>query len=249
MKSISEKSLRSFTKDMVRRALIPCVLFLPLAACVTTSEKQTEQTNTTVQAGVAQQTQNSCGAAGKGQTQKEPQAPQLIDNCAPKGVIQIFETHKLDPEVQAEFEKAVALLKDENYEEAIRLLKSVTAKAGKFTGPHINLGIAYARAGELDKAEESLRKALELNYMHPVARNELGLVYRQTGRYEEARQLYEALLKMHPDFLPARKNFGVLCDIYIQDLSCALEQYEAYLEGIPEDEKVKIWVADVKSRM
>ena len=78
---------------------------------------------------------------------------------------------------------------------------------------------------------------------------ELGLVYRKTGRYKEARTLYESLLSMYPDYLPAHKNLGVLCDIYIQDLRCALDQYQAYLDGMPDDEKVKIWVADVKSRM
>ena len=96
---------------------------------------------------------------------------------------------------------------------------------------------------------ENFKKALDINRQHPVANNELGMVLRKTGRYVEARQLYEELLATHPDFLPARKNLGVLCDIYIQDLNCALEQYVEYLKGIPEDEKVKIWVADVKSRM
>jgi len=41
----------------------------------------------------------------------------------------------------------------------------------------------------------------------------------------------------------------VLCDIYIQDLACALEQYEEYTSKNPDDEKVKIWLADIKSRM
>lgn len=185
-----------------------------------------------------------------GNTQPSPAANgQSQQNCLPKGVIEITENFPVDPEIKQEFQQAVTLLKDEKYPEAIRLLRGVTGKTSKFTGPYIDLGIAYARSGDLEKAESSLKKALEHNPSHPVAANELGLVYRKTGRYKQARELYEKLLRQYPDFLPAHKNLGVLCDIYIQDLPCALEQYETYLKGIPDDKKVKIWVADVKSRM
>ena len=101
----------------------------------------------------------------------------------------------------------------------------------------------------MDKAEKSLKQALEINPKHPVANNELGIVYRKTGQYKKAREHYQIAVKMYPKFLPARKNLGVLCDIYMQDLECALEQYEEYLKRRPGDEKVKIWVADVKSRL
>ena len=182
--------------------------------------------------------------------QKEPQQSNQQENgCAPSGVIHITENYGVDPEIRKEFDDAVVLLNQNEYAEAIKLLKAVSGKTSKFSAPYINLGIAYVRTDELGKAEENFKKALEINNQHPVAHNELGLVYRKTGRYVEARQLYESLLVMYPDFMPARKNLGVLCDIYLQDLSCALEQYEKYLSDVPDDEKVKIWVADVNSRM
>ena len=163
--------------------------------------------------------------------------------------IEISEDYNVDDDVREEFDKAVALMKQEKYAEAIMLFRAVTARARRFTGPLINLGIAYIRTDELEKAEETLKKALKLNRFHPVANNELALIFRRTGRFSEARQTYEGLLSQYPDFLPARKNLGVLCDIYIQDLECALKQYEFYLAKLPDDKKVKIWVADVKSRM
>ena len=91
----------------------------------------------------------------------------------------------MDAEIRGEFNKAVTLLNEEKYPEAIASLKAVTGKTSKFSAPYINLGIAYARTGEMDKAEESLKKALEINGRHPVASNELGLVYRKTGRYQD----------------------------------------------------------------
>jgi Flp pilus assembly protein TadD len=252
MKNSSNKRLNEVTLEKTCHWVVAVVLCLLTSACVTTGG-QKESADTTaqpVQTSQAQQNKARCAATNESQAQSQPGQPvPPSQNCLPKGVIEITENYPVDPDVREEFLSAVMLLKDEQYPEAIRLLRAVTGKASKFTGPHINLGIAYARTGELEKAEQSLKTALELNAYHPVAINELGLVYRKTGRYVEARQLYEKLLSMYPDYLPARKNLGVLCDIYIQDLSCALEQYEEYLEGIPEDEKVKIWVADVKSRM
>lgn len=163
--------------------------------------------------------------------------------------INITENYNVDDEIRDEFDKAVALMKEGKYDEAIMLLRAVTGKVGKLSGPFINLAIAYSRTDQLDKAEENLLKALKLNKSHPVANNELALIYRRTGRFKEARKIYENILQQYPNFLPARKNFGILCDLYLRDLDCALQQYEAYLEILPDDKNVKIWVADLKNRM
>lgn len=229
------------------RLMAGFALVMLVSACATTGgEKQQSQPVQKVANKHCSPTATTGGQSPQSQA-PNPGAPQ--QNCLPKGVIEIAENFGVDPEVRNEFNQAVMLLNEEKYPEAIRLLKAVSGKTSRFSAPYINLGIAYARTNELEKAEENFKKALEISQEHPVAHNELGLVYRKTGRYVEARQLYETLLAMYPDFLPARKNLGVLCDIYIQDLNCALEQYEEYLKGIPDDEKVKIWVADVKSRM
>lgn len=169
--------------------------------------------------------------------------------CAQDGIISITETYSNTPGVESDFNAAVEMLEREEYAKAIDLLKAVTGRNASFSAPYINMGIAYSRIGDMEKAEESLEKALEINDRHPVTRNELGLVYRKTGRYREARELYQSTLSMYPGFLPTRKNLGVLCDIYMQDYACALHQYEEYLKRVPGDEKVKIWVADVKSRL
>lgn len=179
----------------------------------------------------------------------------FVTGCATTGdkqtheKIEITDNYSVDSDIRDEFERAVALLKEERYDEAIMLLRAVTGKVRRFTGPYINLAIAYIKTDQLKKAEENLVKALKLNKSHPAANNELALVYRKTGRFAEARKIYEELLNNYPNFLPARKNLGVLCDLYLRDLNCALEQYEGYLKVLPEDEKVKIWVADLKSRM
>ena len=99
------------------------------------------------------------------------------------------------------------------------------------TSAHIDLAIAYSRIDDLERAEASIKKALELNPRHPVAHNELGILYRKTGRFGEARKSYERALNFQPDFHFARRNLAILCDVYLVDLTCALENYELYAEA------------------
>jgi len=82
-------------------------------------------------------------------------------------------------EMRANYESAVGMLKDERYEPGIALLLKMTEKMPALTAVHINLGMAYARTGDLDRAEASLNKALESNPKQLVAYNELGMVLRR----------------------------------------------------------------------
>ena len=153
------------------------------------------------------------------------------------------------PEVKEDFEKAIKYLQEEDYERGIRLLNRIVERAEKSIAPYINLGIAYRKTGEMKKAEESLTKALELNGVHPSANNEMAMVYRKTGRFSEARRIYESILERFPSFLPARKNLGILCDLYINDLDCALANYEIYNKADPGDKTVALWIVDLRQRI
>jgi Flp pilus assembly protein TadD len=140
-------------------------------------------------------------------------------------------------------------LRNENLQRGIEALRQVTDAAPTVTAPKIDLGVAYHRLGNLEMAEESLLQALELNSSHPVALNELGIVYRKTGRFAEAKQQYEAAIAVYPGYHHARRNLAILCDLYLGDLSCALNQYEAYMATVPADPEVAMWVTDLRNRM
>src|SRR5688500_1483852 len=74
----------------------------------------------------------------------------------------ILEDVRVSTDVRAEYENAVRLLEQQQYEAGVSALVKVTQAAPNVTAAHIDLGIGYARSGELAKAEESLQRALQL---------------------------------------------------------------------------------------
>jgi Tfp pilus assembly protein PilF len=151
--------------------------------------------------------------------------------------------------VQKTFNQAIKLLEEEQYDTAITLLQSVVEKEKRLTAPYINLAMAYRQKGNDKLAEENLLKALAIDSSDPVANNELGILYRKQGRFTDAKKVYINALSEYPDYLPVIKNLGILCDIYMRDPQCALEQFEKYQKQVPGDKTIEVWIADLKTRM
>lgn len=177
----------------------------------------------------------------------EPPAA-LVDVQQDAGGFTITQHAEVPPEVRADYEEAIRMLEDARYEPGIALLLEVIDRAPEMTAAHIALGMAYARTGDLDRAEDSLNKALELDPHHPAAYNELGLVQRRKGEFAKSRASYEAALAQFADFHYAHRNLAILCDLYLGDYACALEHYEAYSRLVPDDAEVVKWVADLRNR-
>lgn len=161
---------------------------------------------------------------------------------------QIMQELRVSARVRSDFEEAIERIDAGEIEEGIVLLESVTHEAPQATAAHIDLGIAYGRVDRWEDAEASMQRALELNPRHPVALNELGIVYRHMGRFDDARASYEQALEIHPEFHYARRNLAILCDMFLGDVVCAIENYELYTQAVPDDEKAAMWIADLRNR-
>ena len=179
-------------------------------------------------------------ATGTGPTQTEVRTE--------RGFV-ITESVSVAPEVRADFESALQRLEQRDTAGGIALLEKVTDAAPQLTAAHVDLAMAYEQVGDLEHAEASLKRALALSPRHPVVYNELGLVYRKAGRFEEARKSYARALELHPEFHFARRNLAILCDVYLNDPGCALENYELYAKAVPDDEATSAWIADLRKRI
>lgn len=152
-------------------------------------------------------------------------------------------------DVQKAFDQALQLLQKEQYDDAITLLNTVVEREKRLTAPYINLAMAYRQKGDDKQAEKNLLKALAIDNTQPIANNELGIIYRKQGRFADAKKVYITALTEYPDYLPVIKNLGILCDIYMRDPQCALEQFEKYQQQVPDDKTIKVWIADLKARI
>lgn len=163
--------------------------------------------------------------------------------------------------LQSDFSKALGLMKKGAYREAIPMLEAILAENDQLPGAQINLAIAcmnvepegnqkdQLREANLKKAEQALARAVEVNPNDAVAHHQLGLLYRKTGRFAEARKAYERALSIESTYASAHLNLGILCDIYLQQLECAIDHFEKYRALAPEEgDKVNLWLSDLRQR-
>jgi tetratricopeptide (TPR) repeat protein len=73
-----------------------------------------------------------------------------------------------------------------------------------------NLGLAYYKKGEHQKALDSYKQALELSPSYSICHTNLGLAYEAVGRWEEAIDAYEKAFFYYPENAAAHLNLGKL---------------------------------------
>ena len=95
--------------------------------------------------------------------------------------------------------------------------------------PHLNLGEAYWKRGETDRALAHLRRALETygdREGRAKALNNLGVLYARSGRCEEAARAFEAALREVPDYGEAYTNWAI-CDLIQASRTASAEKRQA----------------------
>ncbi|HYL03269.1 MAG TPA: tetratricopeptide repeat protein [Steroidobacteraceae bacterium] len=153
------------------------------------------------------------------------------------------------PAAQADFARAVAVMRSGNATEAELGLKQFSLQYPQFAAPLIDLGILYRKAQRLDESEQALRSAVEREGSNAIAWDELGVTQRMRGEFKDAAASYEQAIKADPQFAPPYRNLGVVADLYLADPGRALIAFTRYQELTGVDKPVSGWIAELRQRL
>lgn len=150
---------------------------------------------------------------------------------------------------RADFDRAVEFMRTGNDTEAELGFKQVALQYPQFAAPLVNVAILQRKSGELDKAEGTLKSAVERESGSAVAWTELGATQRMRGEFKEAAASYEQAIAADAHYAPAWRNLGVLEDLYLGDPDRALKAFEQYKQLTGEEKPVSGWIAELRQRM
>ena len=155
-------------------------------------------------------------------------------------------------EAVARYERGLAEMQAGNDDRAIAIFAGLSEDYPDYAGPLVNLGILHRRNDRPVAANAILVRALSSCTDCAAAFNQLGILQRQQGFFDEAEESYLNAIDADPKYALAYLNLGVLYDLYQRRLPLALEYYERYVE-ITQDEQSKAqvmkWIADLKRRV
>ena len=99
-------------------------------------------------------------------------------------------------DAEGKHQYVLALMAKEEWHKAAEELELLTGARPKLAGPWVNLGIVRTMLGDSAAAELAFRRAVDADAGHAEAWNQLGMLYRRTGRLEEAEQQFLMGLKV-----------------------------------------------------
>ena len=134
--------------------------------------------------------------------------------------------------------------------QAIQLFKQTISSYPQYAAAYTNLGLQQLRLKNRTAAKTNLEKAIKLNPNNAVAYNHLGVIARIDGDFNTALNMYKKSLDINADYALAHLNIGILQDLYLYDLTQALEHYESYQSlSKKKDKMVAKWIIDIKRRI
>jgi tetratricopeptide (TPR) repeat protein len=106
------------------------------------------------------------------------------------------------PDQQAEaalYQEGMRLLREKSYPQALEQFKKLEQTAPNLPQGYTGEGIALALSGKIEDAIPVLQKAAGIDPSYWVARRELGILYWQLGRKDEAVKELTTVAKLSPD--------------------------------------------------
>jgi tetratricopeptide (TPR) repeat protein len=100
----------------------------------------------------------------------------------------------------------MAYLGEDRIEDAIGCFSRALTLNPAYVRSHEALVVAYTKAGRMAEAHTAAIAGLNVAPRNAVLYNNLGVVFAETGRPEEARQMFEQALQLKPGYESAKSN-------------------------------------------
>jgi len=236
-----------FHSEFSRQILIIGVLLLglSLSSCSTmdsgSSKTQPSESN---------QTEDLKNNGADSSSQTDSQAGDSL-NVAPvfTGVDPMADI-QINAEIKKVYKEVANLSRAKKYTQAINLLNNLQSKYPQLSGSDYQKARIYFEQNKLDDALKAVESSLKNNQRNYYALNLKGIILREQGRFDEAREIYLIAIEIYPPYPNSHLNLGILADIYMRDLSLALIQYREYLSLLGNnDETVANWVLELERRI
>jgi len=157
---------------------------------------------------------------------------------------------QINAEIKKAYKDVANLNRSKKYTQAISLLNTIQAKYPQLSGPDYQKARIYFNQGKLDEALIAVESSLKNNPRNYYSLNLKGIILREQGKFDEAREIYLIAIEIYPPYPNSHLNLGVLADIYMRDLALALIQYREYLTLVDnKDETVTNWVIELDRRI
>lgn len=145
------------------------------------------------------------------------------------------ELRELDMAASSHLERGIQLAQVGRLEDAIAETEKAVQLDPKLVKAHINLIILYGRIGNLQKAEEHYRAAVDLNpSQFADAYYDYGVALMNAAKFDEAEQNFRKAIEINPAYAAAHNDLGYLLERQGK-LSEAVIQYKMALEERPDD--------------
>ena len=125
-------------------------------------------------------------------------------------------------------------VRSERYDDAIKIFQGVLQKDPKAADILYRLAETYRRRGDLNQAVETFRKASQAAPNDPGPLLQLGLLMDGTGRREQAKPIYEQILRIQQDHPIALNNLAFIKAEEGTDLDTALSMAQRAFQAQPQ---------------
>jgi len=121
----------------------------------------------------------------------------------------------------------LTIARNETWRSEVGLWQDNALKTPSKGGVYLNLGAAQERAGNLAGAEEAYLAANTLTIDQPFSRLDLGRLYLQSNRLDEAQKQFQDALGIDPTMGDAYNNIGKILEMKHQDDEALAEYLKA----------------------